>query len=147
MYLGQAGNTAVNNSSKSFHHDNMKGIISGSKWRLLLLISLGIMIIFSSASSLSIFVNADNLNPGVYSKDSKPFEVPYGDWLARWNQWFIQIPKEVHPRDNYTPERCATDQTGPVWFLVNIQGKRGAYMYYTCWKGHSSSSFKWKLLG
>jgi hypothetical protein len=44
MYLGQAGNTAVNNSSKSFHHDNMKGIISGSKWRLLLLISLGIMI-------------------------------------------------------------------------------------------------------
>jgi hypothetical protein len=84
------------------------------------LTTLVIMIIFSSSSFISILVSADNLNPGVYSKDSKPFGVPYGDWLANWTQWFIQIPTGVHPRENYTPERCATDQSGPVWFLVDI---------------------------
>lgn len=97
----------------------MKGI-SHSKWRLLFLISLVVMIIFSGASSLSIFVNADNPNPGVYSKDSKPFGIPYADWLTKWNQWFIQIPAVVNPREHYTPENCATGQSGPVWFLTDI---------------------------
>ena len=93
---------------------------SNLKWRLLLFISLGIMAIFSSVSSLNIFVNADNLNPGVYSKDSKPFGIPYGDWLAKYNQWFIKIPTTVNPREHYTPDRCATAQSGPVWFLTDI---------------------------
>ena len=60
------------------------------------------------------------INPGVYSKDSKPFGISYGDWLAKWNQWFIQIPSAVNPREHYTPERCATNQSGPVWFLTDI---------------------------
>jgi hypothetical protein len=69
---------------------------------------------------LSLLAKADNLNPGIYSKDAKPFGISYGDWLAKWNQWFIQIPKGVNPRENYTSERCATGQSGPVWFLTDI---------------------------
>jgi hypothetical protein len=99
--------------------DNMK-YFSNLKWQLLLFISLGIMAIFISASSLSIFVNADNLNPGVYSKDSKPYGIPYGEWIAKFNQWFIQIPNAVNPREHYTPEVCNTAQSGPVWFLADI---------------------------
>jgi len=90
-------------------------------WRLLFVICLGIMItIFSSVSSASIYVYADNLNPGVYSKDSTPLGIPYGDWLARWVQWFIKIPSGVHPREHYTSESCAIAQSGPVWFLTDI---------------------------
>ena len=62
------------------------------KWNLLFIITLNITAILSNALSFNIFVNADNLNPGIYSKDSKPFGIPYGDWLARWNQWFIHNP-------------------------------------------------------
>jgi hypothetical protein len=91
----------------------------GLKWCLSFLISLGIMIIFSN-SSLSIYVNADDLNPGVYSKDSKPFGTTYGDWLANYSQWFIQFPADLHPREHYTPERCSAAQSGPVWFLTDI---------------------------
>jgi len=90
------------------------------KWNLLLLITLNIMTILSNILTFNIFVNADNINPGVYSKDSKPFGISYGDWLARWNQWFIQIPTAIHPRSQYTPERCAIDQSGSVWYLTDI---------------------------
>jgi hypothetical protein len=90
------------------------------KWNLLFIITLNITAILSNALSFNIFVNADNLNPGIYSKDSKPFGIPYGDWLARWNQWFIQIPTAIHPREYYTPERCVIDQSGPVWFLADV---------------------------
>ena len=90
------------------------------KWRLSFVISLGIMIIFSNSSILGMYVNADDLNPGVYSIDSKPFGISYGDWQAKYWSWFIQIPADVHPREQYTSERCATAQSGPVWFLSDI---------------------------
>ncbi len=96
----------------------------GFKSRLLLLISLGIMIIFSNSSFLGIFVNADDLNPGVYSKDSKPFGIPYEYWLVKHTQWLIQIPSDVHPMNHFTSERCSTSQSGPVWYLtLNLVGK------------------------
>jgi len=91
-----------------------------SKLRLSLITYLGIILIFSSPSVLSTLVSADDLNPGIYSRDSKPFGTQYGDWLVRWSQWFIQIPADINPREHYTPERCATDQSGPVWFLTDI---------------------------
>jgi hypothetical protein len=91
-----------------------------SKWLLSLFIIMITITISFSSFYYNFFVYADNLNPGVYSKDSKPFGISYGEWLAKWVQWFIQIPSEVHPREHYTPERCATGQSGPVWFLVDI---------------------------
>lgn len=90
------------------------------KLQLSLLTNLGILAVLSSTSFLSIFVYADNLNPGIYSKDSAPFGISYGDWIAKFWTWFIQIPADVHPREHYTPERCATAQSGPVWFLTDI---------------------------
>jgi len=88
--------------------------INDSSLRLVFLIGLSIALVLGSVSSFSIFANADNPNPGVYSKDSKPFGIPYGDWLARWNQWFISIHAPVNPREHYTPERCTADQSGPA---------------------------------
>ena len=55
------------------------------KWQLSLIISLGVMTLLSSTTFLTFFVNADNLNPGLYSKDSKPFGISYGDRLANYS--------------------------------------------------------------
>lgn len=88
------------------------------KWPSSFLISIGIMTIFSSTLILDNFVYADDLNPGVYSKDSKPFGIPYGEWLVKHTKWLFQVPLDVHPGKNYTTENCSESQSGPVWFLT-----------------------------
>ena len=91
------------------------------------------MAIFSNASSLSIFVNADNLNPGVYSKDSKPFGISYGDWIARYTTVVYPNPFCCESKDTLYSDRCATAQSGPVWFLTNnLGGTETRNCYYTC---------------
>jgi hypothetical protein len=67
-------------------------------------------------------VRAGSINPGVYSKDSAPFGAPYGEWIAKWWNWTSSIPKGEHPRDDFTPEKCAANQGGPVWFLADQLG-------------------------
>lgn len=62
--------------------------------------------------------NADDMNPGVYAIDSKPFGASYGEWIARFVNWSAQIPEPVHLSYYYTPEKCSMNQTGPVWFLA-----------------------------
>ena len=79
-----------------------------------------IIIAFSSAPSIA----ADSINPGVYAKDSTPYGIPYGEWLAKWWNWTVSIPAEQHPRDDYTPEKCQINQEGPVWFLADQLGGR-----------------------
>jgi hypothetical protein len=75
---------------------------------------------FSSSQSIL----ADSINPGVYSKDSSPFGISYGHWLAKWWQWSFSIPTANHPSDNYSPEKCGINQAGPVWFLADQFGGR-----------------------
>jgi hypothetical protein len=91
----------------------------GTGWKLPSIIGLGILIAFSNLIFLSTLVFADDLNPGIFSKDSKPFDVPYGDWLAKYSQWFINFPAESHPREHYTSDSCSLAQSGPVWFLTD----------------------------
>ena len=74
-------------------------------------------------SSSTVLVRADSINPGVFSKDSSPYGIPYGEWLAKWWQWSFSIPSAQHPRDAYTPEKCALNQKDPnVWFLADQLG-------------------------
>lgn len=81
--------------------------------------SLTSLLILSIASLLPISYSSAE-NPGVFSTDSAPYGVPYSDWMSRWWQWNMEIPKEQHPRDNYSPEKCSINQNGPVWFLPDI---------------------------
>jgi hypothetical protein len=80
--------------------------------------------IFVFTFSSTAFVMADSINPGVYSKDSAPYGIPYGKWLAKWWNWTSSIPATQHPRDDYTPEKCQVNQQGPVWFLADQLGGR-----------------------
>ena len=75
-----------------------------------------------SILSLTAFSHADSINPGVYSKDSSPYGIPYSQWISKWWQWNMEIPTAQHPRDNYSPEKCSVNQSGPVWFLPDILG-------------------------
>jgi hypothetical protein len=66
----------------------------------------------------------DELNPGVMAPNSKPFERPYAEWVAKWWQWWLGMPSGRHILDTLengtrlvSPEQCATMQEGPVWFL------------------------------
>lgn len=80
------------------------------------------MILAIYVISSSILVRADSINPVVFSKDSAPYGIPYGEWLAKWWQWSFSIPTAQHPRDAYTPEKCTLNQEGPVWFLADQLG-------------------------
>jgi hypothetical protein len=93
--------------------------------QFLMLIITGIIAILALVfSSLSTSALADNLNPGVFSKDSAPYGVPYKQWLSKWWNWTESLNTQEHPRDNYAPEKCAAGQKGPVWFLADaLTGK------------------------
>jgi hypothetical protein len=53
----------------------------------------------------------------VFSIDSAPYGIPYKEWITRWWQWHISIPKADHQwNDATTGEKCAIGQEGSVWF-------------------------------
>jgi hypothetical protein len=104
-----------------YHRSLMKSLF------LMKACALGVIMISSMVVVLishSTAVRADSINPGVYSKDSAPYGARYGEWMAKWWNWTMSIPKGDHPRDDYTPEKCQANQGGPVWFLADQLGGR-----------------------
>jgi hypothetical protein len=83
------------------------------------LIILG-TIVTLSITPVTTIAKADSVNPGIYSRDSRPFGLSYGDWINRWWQWNMEIPSGEHPRLHYIPSRCGINQSGPVWFLSHL---------------------------
>jgi hypothetical protein len=63
-------------------------------------------IIMTSINNLQ----ADSINADVYSLDEKPNGLTYGNWTAKWWQWFVSIPQD------------GQNQNGPVWFLTGTFG-------------------------
>jgi hypothetical protein len=60
--------------------------------------------------------NTNNLT--IYTPDSHPYGLSYGEWTAKWWQWFTSIPNDAnHPLNDATGASCARNQAGPVWFL------------------------------
>lgn len=62
-------------------------------------------------------VDADDLNPGLYSPDSTPFGLEYGNWTAKWWNWVHSVPPEQNVNFDETGEFCSIGQEGPVWFI------------------------------
>ena len=82
---------------------------------LLAALALTLVIPLSIAYAL-----ADSINSGVYSKDSSPFGIPYSEWIHRWWNWNQGTPASIHPRDNFTEQKCTSNQNDSVWFLPDI---------------------------
>ncbi len=102
---------------------------------LISLITLVIIIALSSSlqafaddvgSSNIIFhtTNPSNLSTHllVFPTGSKPYNLTYGEWTAKWWQWAYSIPKNIHPAYDDTGKNCAQKQNGPVWFLPGTYG-------------------------
>ncbi len=69
-------------------------------------------------------------NSTAYPANSKPYGLTYGDWAAKWDKWFMEIPADPHhPFKDNTGADCARNQIGPVWFIV---GSSGPPVYRTC---------------
>jgi hypothetical protein len=86
---------------------------------------IGVILSFIlSSSSIIPSAQADSINPGVFSLDSKPYGVPYAEWTARWWKWDFSIAEMNHPSLDLTGEKCAIGQEGPVWFLTQTFGGR-----------------------
>lgn len=82
------------------------------------------MLLISVISSMTLkSVFADEINPGLYASNSKPYGIPFVDWTAKWWQWWLKIPNSQHPFADTTGERCAVAQDGPVWYLLGAAGK------------------------
>jgi hypothetical protein len=89
-----------------------------------IVIATAIVIAYLSSIRVLNTAVADSINPGIFSKDSSPYGIPYGKWLAKWWNWTSSIPAAQHPRDDYTPGKCAANQDGPVWYLADELGGR-----------------------
>ena len=88
---------------------------------LLLLIVTGAIVI--SISIIQYFhvqaTSIKNTVTQVFSTDSKPYGLTYGEWTAKWWQWAYSIPKNVNPSYDDSGRYCSEGQSGPVWFLTS----------------------------
>lgn len=71
-------------------------------------------------------------NYGLFTSESSPYETPYPEWIGKWWAWWLGIPNDLHPTNNYSDsKRCSTMQNGPVWYLPDILPGKGK-IEYTC---------------
>jgi hypothetical protein len=78
----------------------------------------------ASISTISVFGGGSS-SPGIFLKGSTPYGIPYENWITKWWQWNMEIPKEQHPQVN-DPDliKCPVGESGSVSFLTHsLQGK------------------------
>jgi len=84
-----------------------------------------ILVILLSPSMVAYGIS---FTPQLYLKDSSPYGTPYADWIKKWWQWDISLPKAKHPQTNPNTV-CATKVSGQVSFLLqSLQGPS----HYSC---------------
>ena len=80
-----------------------------------------LLVVLAAASLIGVFLApsaASAQKAHVFPPNAHPFWASYGEWQARWFEWFIEIPAPVNPLFDETGELCGTNQSGPVWFLA-----------------------------
>lgn len=91
--------------------------------KLYLVTCLLFVILVASVSTFSAYGTPSN--PSTFLKGSSPYGVPYEDWMTKWWQWNMGIPKKQHPQVN-DPNliKCPVGESGNVSFLTHsLQGK------------------------
>jgi hypothetical protein len=62
----------------------------------LVIFPLALIILFSP----SMVAYGISSAPQFYPKDSSPYGTPYADWIKKWWQWNVSVPKAEHPQTN-----------------------------------------------
>lgn len=115
ILLPSTNATNKDRTSKQYYKDNLTGCM-----RLLFTNSL-IFLVLIITFSWNVSIVAASSNHTVFTKDSAPYGSPYREWIGKWWTWWLGIPNDLHPTNNYSDsKRCATMQNGPVWFLPDI---------------------------
>jgi hypothetical protein len=84
------------------------------------------IILFISYRSLAYGIPS---TPERFLKGTTPYGIPYENWMIKWWQWNMAIPKGQHPVANPNLTKCPVGESGPVSFLTqNLQGES----HYTC---------------
>jgi hypothetical protein len=92
-----------------------------------LVISIIVLLILFMPSTF--FAYGVSSTPEIFSKESRPFGLPYTEWMIKWWQWHISLPREGHPYITHNIQNCPVGISGPVAFVTNsIQGES----HYTC---------------
>ena len=97
-------------------------------------LSLPIIISFSlfSISVLTLsfpLANGSTGNLTIFTPDSSPYGLTFGEWTSKWWQWFVSIPNDANHPLNDAKGCPSTNQAGPVWFLA---GSITGYAERTC---------------
>jgi hypothetical protein len=78
-----------------------------------------VLIIISVASAGAFSAYGLSSSPSTFFRGSTPYGVPYEDWMIKWWQWNMLIPKEQHPETNSSKLlNCPVGASGSVSFLT-----------------------------
>jgi hypothetical protein len=76
------------------------------------------------ASVVTFSAYGSSSSPSTFLKGSTPYGVPYEDWMTRWWQWNMQIPKDQHPQLVDLGGECLVGKSANVSFLTHpLQGE------------------------
>ena len=56
--------------------------------------------------------NGLSSTPQTFSNGSSPYGVSYQDWMIKWWQWNMAIPKDQNPESNANLAKCHVGESG-----------------------------------
>jgi hypothetical protein len=69
-------------------------------------------------------------NPVIFPPKAHPYGLTYGEWNARWWQWFFSVPASENPGlAKGGKVDCSVGQSGDVWFLSGYFNGSGKFTY------------------
>jgi hypothetical protein len=74
--------------------------------------SAALAITLITVPTMAVF--ADDINPGVFAIDARPFGQTYGQWSENWWRWAMTIV----PNATGAFDTCPNEPRGPVFFLI-----------------------------
>lgn len=81
-------------------------------------LAISIIVILILFMPSTFFVYGVPSTPGIFSKESRPYGQPYTEWMIKWWQWQISLPREGHPYITQNIQNCPVGIAGPVAFLT-----------------------------
>jgi hypothetical protein len=87
------------------------------------LVSMVAAIMLVAISSLALSYGQES-QPKIFLTGSSPYGIPFNQWIGKWWQWYVSVPKTESPNhpdypDHISKENCAIRQnlSSPVLFL------------------------------
>jgi hypothetical protein len=87
------------------------------------LISMIVAITLAAISSFAVSYEQES-QPKIFLPGSSPYSIPFNQWIGKWWQWYVSVPKSESPNHPDYPNHiskvdCAIrqDPSSPVFFL------------------------------